>query len=223
MRLATLPRRDAEAAAHLAALGRSTRPLVLAGDRLLEVPGALGALLPRGGVPRGAVIRLTGAPGAGITTLAFELAAVVTAAGEWAAAVTGEVSFGMRAAAQTGVALERFAVVRDVTRERWASVVAALVDGVTLVVAELPQGVAAADARRLVARARERGTVLAVCTGPDARRWPADAALTFAADGSVWRGLEAGAGLLTGRELRVRLDGQGAAAHARRGALAQAG
>jgi hypothetical protein len=53
---------------------------------------------------------------------------------------------------------------------------------VTLVLADLPpEGVGIADARRLVARARERETVLVV-----GERWPADAALTLEARASEW-------------------------------------
>jgi hypothetical protein len=53
---------------------------------------------------------------------------------------------------------------------------------VSLVFADLPrEGVGIADARRLVARARERETVLVV-----GAHWPADAALTLHARGWEW-------------------------------------
>ncbi len=66
--------------------------------------------------------------------------------------------------------LSRFAVVRDVPGDRWATVVAALLDGVSLVVADVPRGLRAGDARRLVARARERSTVLVMVVPPRGRR-----------------------------------------------------
>jgi hypothetical protein len=95
--------------------------------------------------------------------------------------------------------------------------VAALLEGVTLVIAELPRHVAYADARRLVARTRERGAVLVVVS--TSVRWPADAGLRLVAGGGHWRGLADGAGLLEQRELVVRVDGQGVAARTRDGIL----
>jgi len=182
---ARLPRRDAAARARLEEVGRQARPVSLAHERALELGPSLAALVPRGTLPRGAVVRVTGAPGAGVTSLGLELAAACTRAGEWVAVVDPSGSFGALAAREAGVALERFAVVRRVPPARWASVVAALIDGVSLVLADLPGAgagsVGIADARRLVARARERETVLVV-----GARWPADAALTLHAQGWEW-------------------------------------
>jgi len=101
-------------------------------------------------------------------------------------------------------------------------VVAALLDGVGMVLAEVPRHARAADARRLAARARERGAVLIVLPTA-AARWPGDASLHLVAEGGPWSGLEAGAGLLASRALGLRVEGHGAAARARRGELAQAG
>src|SRR5204863_192915 len=80
--------------------------------------------------------------------------------GEWAAAVDLDGTLGARAAEEAGVVLERFAVVRRVPPTRWAIVVAALLDGVSLVIADVPRGVSLGDARRLIARARERDAIL---------------------------------------------------------------
>ena len=104
--------------------------------------------------------------------------------------------------------LSRFAVVREVPGDRWAAVVAALLDGVSLVLADVPRGLRAADARRLVARARERSTVL-VMVGAAARVWPADAALRLRAEGGAWTGLGSGRGVLAPRPLRLRVEGRG--------------
>jgi hypothetical protein len=216
---AKLPRRDDAARAHLQEVGRATRPVSLAHERVLELAPSLASLVPRGSVARGAVVRVAGAPGAGVTRLGFELAAACTKAGEWAAAVDPTGSLGALAAQEAGVALERFAVVRRVPPARWASVVAALLDGVTLVLADLPpEGVGIADARRLVARARERETVLVV-----GERWPADAALTLRARGSEWEVLGDAAGEmhhLAERRLHVHAE---APAGAREGWLARTG
>jgi hypothetical protein len=122
------------------------------------------------------------------------------------------------------VVLERVAVVRPgpggLPPARWASVVAALLDGVTLVVAEVPRSVRGADARRLVARARERQAVLVPLLGPRAV-WPAESTLRLRAAGGAWEGLSAGAGLLADRTVHVHVDGQGEATRTRVGMLAE--
>ena len=220
MTIAALPRRDADARAALSEAAVRARPVVLAGERVLEVPGDLGALLPAGGVVRGSVVVVGGERGAGATSLAFGLAAAATVRGEWAAAVDLDATFGAEAAQEVGVALERFAVVRPgpggLPPARWASVVAALLDGVSVVVTELPRYARAVDARRLVARARERGAVLVPVEGTRTT-WPAESSLRLHADGGTWEGLRAGAGLLAERVVQVRVDGQGTAARTRVG------
>jgi hypothetical protein len=194
----------------LADLGSRVRPVVLAGERRLTVPGPLEALLPGGGLQRGTVVAVDGAMGAGATSLVLQLVAAATAVGEWAAAVDVANTFGALAAAEAGVALERLAVVRRVAPNRWGRVVATLLEGVTLVAAIVPGSVRPSDARRLTARARERAAVL-VTTGP----WPAEAALRLRAETSTWGGLGRGEGLLRERVLRVAVRGRGAAGRAR--------
>jgi len=217
-----LPRRDEAARAHLHDVARRAQPLVLARDRSVALGCALGELVPGGAVVRGSVLRVSGAPGAGSTTVAFELAAAFTALGEWAAAVDLDTTLGPLAAAEAGVALERFAVVRRVPPARWATVVAALLDGVSLVLAEAPRGLRSGDARRLEARARERESVLVVAESHGVA-WPAGAAFSLHASGSAWDGLGRGSGFLTGRRLRVQVEGRGAATRPRAGELARAG
>ena len=145
----TLPRRDAEARARLHAVAARARPSVAAGDRRLPVGGRLGELLPAG-LQRGSTLTVAGLPGTGATTVALTLAAAATGAGEWAAVVDPGGTLGARAAADAGVELERLAVVRRVTPDRWVAVVAALLDGVTVVVAAVPPHLRLGDARRLV-------------------------------------------------------------------------
>jgi hypothetical protein len=208
--LSSLPRRDAVARAHLDDVSRRGAPVVLARERVLSIPGPLGALFPGGALQRGTVTTVGGETGAGVTSLAFGLAAAATAAGEWAAAVDLPGTLGGLAAAEAGVDLSRFAVVREVTRERWATVVAALLDGVSLVMADVPRGLRAGDAHRLVARARERSTVLVMIESA-ARAWPADAALRLRAVGGPWPGLDAGRGVLVSRSLQLQVEGRGLA------------
>ena len=202
--VATLPNRDPDARALLRSAATRAAPAVQAGDRRLSIAGPIGNLLPAGGIRRGATIALDGPPGAGSTTVAMSLAAAATSAGEWAAVVDPDGTFGARAAADAGVALERCAIVRRVPSDRWATVVAALLDGVTLVVAATPNHLRLGDARRLTARARERASVL-VALGP----WPAEAALRIHARAHEWSGLGDGAGLLTEGNLVVDLEGRG--------------
>jgi len=201
---AVLPRRDAEARARLHAVATRAHPFVAAGDRRLPVAGPIGELLPAGGVQRGSTIAVDGAPGSGSTTVALTLAAAATSAGEWAAVVDPAGTVGARAAAEIGVELDRFAVVRCTRPDRWGAVVAALLDGITLVVAAVPSRVRSADARRLVARARERGAVL-VALGD----WPVEAAIRVHAVPGTWRGLDAGSGLLEARDLGVHVEIKG--------------
>jgi hypothetical protein len=226
MALAALPRRDLAAREHLDNLGKRTEPVVLARDRSIAVGGALGALIPHSALARGSVLCVeagvhsgSGTSGAGSTSVAFELAAAVTAVGEWAAAVDLDGTLGALAAREVGVALEQFAVVRRVPPSRWAAVVAALLDGMSLVLAEVPRGVSAGDARRLVARAREREGILVVHALPG--RWQGGASLTLSAEESVWEGL-ADEGFLTRRTLHVQVVGRGAATRPRMGELARA-
>ena len=189
------------------AVAARAQPFVAAGDRRLPVAGLLGELLPAGGVQRGSTVAVDGSPGSGSTTVALSLAAAATSAGEWAAVVdpggwSGTV--GARCAAEAGVELERFAVVRRAPPDRWGAVVAALLDGITVVVAAVPPHVRLGDARRLVARARERGAVL-VAFGS----WPVEAAVRVHTGPSEWRGLDAGAGLLEARDLNIHVEVKG--------------
>ena len=186
------------------------RPVVLAGERRLAVPGPLGGILPGGGLQRGSVVRVEGAVGSGATSLLLALLAAATAAGEWAAMVDDDGVLGGLAAAESGVALDRLAVVRAVPAALYGRVVATLLDGVTVVGATIPRGFRLADARRLEARARERAAVLVA-----AGSWPGEAALRLRAEHSSWSGLGRGEGLLGQRVLRVAVSGRGAAARER--------
>jgi hypothetical protein len=76
-----------------------------------------------------------------------------------------------------------------------------------------------ADARRLAARARERGSVLVVA----GKGWPEAADVRLAVTRSEWHGLDGGAGVgagrLRGRRVEVVGGGRGAAARERRSTL----
>jgi hypothetical protein len=153
---------------------------------------------------RGTVLVVEGDVGAGATSAGLSCCAAATAMGEWAAAVDLHGTLGGEAAAELGVTLERFVVARRVPPDRWATTVAVLLDGVSVVVAEVPRHVRVSDARRLVARARERGVVLVPLVWPPAQ-WPATATHRLRADGGGWPGLGRGSGLLASRPPTVRI------------------
>jgi len=187
------------------------RLVTLATDQVIPVLGPLGEALPDQGLRRGTVITIEGEPGAGSTTLTLDLIAAVTATGGWAVVVQLEDqarhllgSIPAPAAVEAGVVLDRVAVVRGVSRDRWAVVVAALVEGVGLVITDLPPRVRPADARRIAARARDRGSIL-VARGS---AWPERVAVRLRSEGGAWR---IAGGRLVGRELSVEVEGRGAA------------
>jgi hypothetical protein len=169
---------------------------------------ALSKLLPEGALRRGSTVAVSGA-----TSLALALLAGPSQAGSWCAAV-GLPSLGLVAAAEVGIALERFPLIARPGQE-WPAVVAALFDAVDVVLVSLPRHVRTGDARRLVAKARERGTVL-VTTG-SSRALPADVRLTV--EQAAWEGLGKGHGHLRARRLDVVADGRGAAGRERRTSL----
>jgi hypothetical protein len=153
-----------------------------------------------------ATIRGGGAvqPGGGSTSLLLALLAAASNAGSWCA-VVGVPTLGALAAAESGIALDRLALVPDPGPE-WPTVVAALIDGVDVVVVAVPGRVSASITSRLVARARQRGCVL-VPYG----RWDG-ADVTLQVTQGRWEGLGAGHGRLRRRKVTVVARGRGTAA-----------
>jgi hypothetical protein len=162
-----------------------------------------------------------GAAAGGATTLALALAAGASAAGSWTA-VVGAPSLGLLAAAELGVALERVAVVPEVAPDAWAPVVAALADAVDVVLLHVGRRVRLGDARRLAARARERGSVLVLLpggggSGPVA--WPDGVDVRLVVTSASWDGIDEGAGHLRARRVEIEAGGRRAAARPRRATL----
>jgi hypothetical protein len=174
-----------------------------AGDRLLPVLPGLRRLLPAGGLRRGSTVAVT----PGVTSVLLALLAGASAAGFWCA-VVGLPTLGPVAAGEFGIALDRLALVPEPGPD-WPGVVAALLDGVDVVVAAPPGPVSATVAGRLAARARQRGSVLV----PYARWSGAD--LVLESPGGGWQGLGRGQGRLHRRELAISARGRGAAARPR--------
>lgn len=182
----------------------------LANTRLLAVVPALAQLLPDQGLRRGSVLAVSGS--AGSTSLLLALLAHPMAEGCWAA-VVGVPALGIEAAAGLGLNLDHLALVPD-PKGHWPEVVAALLDALDLVVISLPSRCRRSDARRLAARARERGAVLMIkepaLTG-GARvvpPWPEMVDLQFDVISSDWNGLAAGDGTLGHRQVTVRSLGR---------------
>lgn len=176
---------------------RTGAPLLTRERPALPVPAELLPLLPTG-LRRGGVTVVTGS-----TSLLLALVAAACAGGAWAAAA-GHPTLGLLAAAQAGVALDRFALVPDPGPDA-ARVVAALVDGIDVVVVGPQALLTDADRNRLTARARERGAVL-LAGAP----WPGAAAVLTAVPGR-WTGTGTGDGRLRTHELQVTRTGRGGA------------
>ncbi len=187
------------------------RPAALAGEQVLPVAPALGALIPAGVLRRGSTVVVTGAQG--VTSLTLALLGAAMGAGSWAA-VVGVPDLGLVAAAELGVTLDRLALVPSVPAGQWVRVVGALLDSVDLVVAQPPRHLRLGDARRLTARARERRSVLV-----PAGAWAEGADLRLEVTGGGWEGPGEGSGRLTARRLEVTAAGRGAAARPRRATL----
>lgn len=201
------------ASLHIAAA--KGRPVATADTRLIGVPGAMAGLFPDGGIRRGSTVVI--GPSSGGSSVALALVAAVTGSGAWAAAV-GLPSLGLAAAAELGVRLERLALV-PYPGDQWTVAAAALLDGVDLLLLGPPARAGAGDARRLAARARERGVVMVVLDGggpAGAFGWPESPDFRLAVVRSAWDGLGVGYGHLRARRVEVALSGRRAAVRERR-------
>jgi len=197
-----------------AALAELIRPAgdvdELGGHRILPVLPELSGLLPSRGLRRGSTVAVaTGraAPASGGTSLLLALLAAASRSGSWCA-VVGVPALGVLAAAESGIVLDRLALVPNPGPD-WPTVVAALIDGVDVVVTAVPGPVSASITGRLVARARQRGSVLMPFG-----RW-AGADVTLQVMHGRWEGLGAGRGRLRRRRVTITARGRGAATRPR--------
>lgn len=185
----------------LSQLADRVAPVTLATEQRLAGPAALHPVLPEGGLQRGWSVAVEGM---GAWSIAAALVAPVQGSEGWAA-VVGVPAFGLVAASGYGFRLDRVVVVDQPPPGRWAAVVAALVDAFDVVLVAPPSVVAARDARRLRARARERGALLVHLDG--GRTWPEAVDVGLRVGPSRWEGLEPGHGHLRAR--RVVVTGTG--------------
>lgn len=181
----------------------SASPEPEATERVLPVRAGLSSLLPSGGLDRGSTMVV-----AGSTSLVLGLLAEASQGGAWVA-VVGLPAVGVLAAHQTGLVLDRVALVPSPGADG-PTVLAALLDGVEVVVVGPQVPLGDADRRRLSARARERGAVLLATTS-----WPG-ARVVLTAEQSRWEGLDHGSGRLRSRRLVVARSGRGAAGRSHR-------
>ena len=220
----------------LALLAERTRPIATSQARILPVAPPLGDLFPDGSLRRGTTIVVSGPGGVtdvdrvadGSVSLALALVTAASTAGSWCALV-GLDGLGAVAAHEAGIDLARLAVIPR-PDAAWAEATAALIDGMDLVVLCPPFPPRPAMARRLVARARERRSVLVVV--PGRAGWPDPPDLRLSIGETHWDGAGTGEGFLSRRSMTVTATGRRSAARPRRrrlwlpsatGAMADAG
>ncbi len=156
-------------------------------------------LFPWGGLKRGTVVEVMS------SVLTMALVAEATTQGSWAA-VVGSPEMGLAAAREQGVALERLVVVHRPPLDQAATVIAALVDALDLVVVGPRLLQRSVDARRLSARARERGSVLVSRGG-----WLEGPDVSLHVRAQHFVGMTEGHGHLSGWSVDVETAGRGAA------------
>jgi hypothetical protein len=167
--------------------------------RLLPVPDELADLLPLGGLQRGTAVVVDGS-----TSLLLALLSEASRTGAWIAMV-GFPRLGVLAAAEAGIDLARVALVPSPGPDA-AAAVAALLDGIDVVVLGPDAALSDADRRRLTSRARERGSLLL-----SAQPW-AGAHVVLTVREGTWSGADHGAGRLRRRRLTVTRSGRAGAA-----------
>jgi hypothetical protein len=202
------PDRD-QARESLALLAERARPVSSSGAQLLPVAPPLVGLFPDGSLRRGSTVVVTGlattggpGPGGGIS-LALALLAAASGAGCWGALV-GLPGLGAVATHDIGIDLARLAVVPR-PDAAWAEVTAALIDGIDLVVLCPPFPPRPAMARRLVARTRDRRSVLVVA---GRHGWPEPPDVQLRISDIRWDGIGAGEGYLHRRRMTVTATGR---------------
>lgn len=159
----------------------------------------LAQLLPGGSLRAGVSYRVDGS-----TSLLFAALSEASQQGGWCALV-GWPHLGIEAMDAAGLVSERTALV-PMPGERWMSVVSALSEAMPLVAVRMPATarVSSAEAARLAARLRERGSTV-LLAGPGSAAWPQLEA-SIQVQRFVWTGLGLGHGVLRGQiaEVTVR-------------------
>jgi len=184
-------------------------PVTLSKEQLLTVPAPLLPLFPFGGLQKGSSI---GFEGVGSTSVALALAASVLDDNRWMA-IIGFEEIGLLAASELGVRMDRLLLIATTGQADLVPTAAALVEAVDIIALCPRRRVGLRDARRLTARARERGTVLFHLDG--GAGWPEAMHLNITAEPVQWEGLGSGHGHLRQRRLVIAATGRRAAARRR--------
>ncbi len=196
------PEQQAERARRAAILASAVRPTASPSARRLPVTESLEALVPDAALRRGTTLVVAGPSARGTTTLGLALLCGPSAAGHWCAAV-GLDDPGVVAMSELGIDLRRVVFVPR-PRGAWAAAAAELFEGMDVVLVRPPARVAHTAARRLRARARDRGAVLVVVV-EHRDDWPVPAFATLELTESSWH-VE---GHLVERSAEVLVTGQG--------------
>jgi hypothetical protein len=164
---------------------------------VLPTHPAFTSLLPGGGLRSGSAYAI-----ARSMSLLLALMARPSQDGAWCG-VVGMPELGAEAAEKYGLDLDRLVFIPD-PGPRWLAVTATIAEVLPVVAVRPPVGAntarGGAEATRLAARLRDRGTVLLVQGA-----WPQAEAVIDVAD-PRWAGLGQGHGYLAGRELTVSVS-----------------
>jgi hypothetical protein len=186
----------------------------LTSGRMLPVVDPLMPLLPDGGLVRGKAMSCGGAAS---MSLALALAVEATASGAWLAVVDVP-TFGLEAAEEFGIPLERVVRVDPPTRaaarsgsaksgsvgDTWSELMAAVVDGFEVVITRVPQRLNPGLARRVQSRLRAREAVMITLGRPG----PISVDTELTAADPQWEGVADGWGYLRGRRVTVTSSGR---------------
>lgn len=208
-----LPRPTVDPAT-LAALAERTRPVAASRTRLLPVPAPLAPLLPDGGLRRGSTVGVAADESGGALSLAVALASATSLTGSWCV-VVGTGALGALVARDRALDATRVAFVPR-PGPLVLETVAALLEGVDVVILRPPARVSDGGVRRLLARARDRRAVLIVLTHPG---WPAHCDVALRVTNARWRDVGAGEDCLRERLVSVCATGRGSATHPQSAAL----
>lgn len=153
----------------------------------------------------GRIVGLIGPPGSGLTRLGFNYLIEPSRVGPVAVVdVRGWLS--PSAAWEMGIEPDHLVVVRCPDRHLWPQVLAALLEGVGVVYAEVPVGIGDQHLRRLAALARARKGCLVL--RPIGGELPTGMThLRLQGEGVEWIGVERGRGRLLSRRLRLEASG----------------
>ena len=160
---------------------------------------------PKLQLEEGKIVGLVGFPGSGLTRLGLGL---LRDRPGWVACVDVRGWLSPAALWEVGVPAERTVIVRCADMRRWPQVVAALVEGMQAVYAEVPAGISSPMLRRIGALARARATP--VVLRPVSGDIPSGLAhLRLEAQAVDWDGPHLGRGRLLQRRFVLAATGKG--------------